>query len=321
MSYHVLVPDNVNKKALDVLNGAEGITVTAPGQMTRPDTLAAVPQADALIIRSSTTVDAEVLAAATKLKVVARAGVGVDNVDVVEASKRGVAVMNTPDGNTIATAEHAFALMLALARQIPAAYLSMKEGKWDRKSFMGVELRDKTLGIIGFGRIGRALGKRAQAFDMKVIAYDPYIPASVATDLGVELVSLDALYARADFISLHSLITDETRGMINRDTLAKMKKGVRLINAARGALVVEADLAEAIQAGQVAGAALDVYISEPPEAGNPLIGLPGVVHTPHLAASTHEAQVAVAIEAAQLVVDALTKGEFRNVINPDVLPK
>jgi D-3-phosphoglycerate dehydrogenase len=321
MSYHVLIPDAVDKAALDIFKKANGFTITAPGQMKRDETLAAVPDADALIIRSATKADAELINAASKLKIIARAGVGVDNVDVPSATARGIAVANTPDGNTIATAEHAFGLMLALARHIPQAHASMQAGKWDRKSFMGVELRGKTLGIIGFGRIGRAIARRALAFEMTVIASDPYISPQIASELGVALVSLDTLYTRADFITLHSLITDETRGMINQDSLAKMKKGVRIINAARGALINDADLAEAVKSGQVAGVALDVYEPEPPPAGHPLVNLPGVIHTPHLAASTDDAQVAVAVEAAQLVVNALLKGEYKNVVNPAVLAK
>jgi D-3-phosphoglycerate dehydrogenase len=318
-TYHVLVPDSVHKSAVAVLEQAGNIRITAPGQMKREETLAAIADADALIIRSATKADAPLIAAGQKLKVIARAGVGVDNVDLDAASKQKIAVMNTPDGNTIATAEFAFGLMLSLARQIPQAFVSMQAGKWDRKSFMGAELRGKTLGVIGFGRIGRAVAKRALAFDMTVVAYDPYIPADVAADMGVTLVALDELYAQADYITLHSLITDETRGMVNKETIARMKKGVRIINAARGALINDADLAEAIKNGHVAGAALDVYAEEPPPAGHPLINLPGVIHTPHLAASTDEAQVAVAIEAAQLVVAALLRGEYRNVVNAAAL--
>ncbi|MDL5053819.1 hydroxyacid dehydrogenase [Oscillatoria laete-virens NRMC-F 0139] len=319
MTFHVLVPDNVHPSALDVLRRAEGLTITAPGQMTRAELLAAVPDADALIIRSASKVDAEVLAAAARLKIVARAGVGVDNVDVEEATRRGVIVVNTPDGNTISTAEHAFGMMLALARHIAPGHISMREGKWDRKSFMGVELRGKTLGIVGFGRIGRAIAKRALAFEMTVISFDPYVPADLAADLGVEMVSLNDLFARSDFITLHAQLTDETYDMINRNTLAQMKRGVRLINAARGALINEHDLADAIKSGQVAGAALDVFAQEPPQPDNPLVGLPGVIHTPHLAASTEDAQIVVAVDAARLVVDALLKGEYRNVVNPAVL--
>ncbi len=320
MTFHVLIPDSVNPAAVEILRDA-GLNVTAPGQMKREETLVAIADADALIIRSATKADAELINAATRLKVIARAGVGVDNVDLDAASAKGIAVMNTPDGNTIATAEFTFGLMLALARHIPQAYDSLNAGKWDRKSYMGVELRGKTLGVVGFGRIGRAVAKRAQAFEMTVVAYDPFIPADFAQDLGVELVSLDDLYARADFITLHSLITDETRHMINRESLSRMKKGVRIVNAARGALIHEGDLAGAIQGGQVAGAALDVYEDEPPPPGHPLIGLPGVIDTPHLAASTEEAQVAVAIEAAQLVAAVLLKGEYKNVVNTSVLSK
>jgi D-3-phosphoglycerate dehydrogenase len=319
MSYHILVPDSVHKTAVHILQVADGFKITAPGQMARADTLAAIADADALIIRSATKADAELIQAAPRLKIIARAGVGVDNVDIEAANQQGVVVMNTPEGNTNATAEYTFGLILALARHIPQAYVSLSAGKWDRKSYMGVELRGKTLGIVGFGRIGRAVAKRALAFGMNIVTHDPYIPPDIAQDFGVRLVSLDELFAQSDFISLHSLITDETREMINRNSIAHMKKGVRIVNAARGALINDADLAEAIKSGHVAGAAVDVYADEPPPAGHPLIGLPGVIHTPHLAASTDEAQVAVAIEAAQLVVDALLKKEYNNVVNPQVL--
>ncbi len=319
MTYTVLVPDNVHPSALDVLNAADGLKIVAPGQMKRDELLAALPEADALIIRSASKIDAEALATAVKLRMIARAGVGVDNVDIPVATERGIVIMNTPDGNTISTAEMTFGLMLALARQIPQAHATMLAGKWDRKSFSGVELRGKTLGVVGFGRIGRAVAKRALAFDMRVIAYDPYIPADVAADLGVELVSLDGIYERSDFISLHAVLTDETRDMINKTTIAKMKPGVRIVDAARGALINEADLAEALKSGKVAGAALDVYPTEPPPADDPLIGLPNVVHTPHLAASTEDAQIVVAVDAAKLVVDALLYGKYQNVVNPAAL--
>lgn len=319
MTYHVLIPDQVHPSALDVLNAHPEIIFTAPGQMKRPELLAAVPDADALIIRSASKVDAEVIAAASKLKLIARAGVGVDNVDIPAATARGIVVMNTPDGNTISTAEHTFGLMLALARWIPQAHATLREGKWDRKTFTGVELRGKTLGIIGFGRIGRAVARRALAFDMTVIAYDPFVSAEFAASLGVKMVALDDLYAQSDFITLHALLTDETREMINRDSIAKMKAGVRIIDAARGALINEGDLAEALKSGRVAGAALDVFAEEPPPPDNPLLGLPNIVHTPHLAASTEDAQIVVAVEAAQLVVDALLKKEYKNVVNPEAV--
>ncbi|MBI1284981.1 MAG: hypothetical protein GC183_11655 [Thiobacillus sp.] len=319
MTYQVLVPDNVHPSALDVLNAAEGLQITAPGQMKRDELLAALPTADALIIRSASKIDAEALAAAGKLKMIARAGVGVDNVDIPDATQRGIVIMNTPDGNTVSTAEMAFGLMLSLVRQIPQAHATLLAGKWDRKAFSGVELRGKTLGIVGFGRIGRAIAKRALAFDMTVIATDPYIAES--GNPAVELVAMDTLFKRADFITLHALLNDETRGMINAAAFAKMKPGVRIINAARGALINEADLAEALKSGQVGGAGLDVYTNEPPEAGNPLIGLPNVIHTPHLAASTEDAQIVVAVDAAKQIVDALLNGKYANVVNPDALKK
>lgn len=318
MTFHVLVPDSVNKKAVEILEQA-GFKVTAPGQMKREETLAAIADADALIIRSATKADAALINASTKLKAIARAGVGVDNVDLEAASAKKIAVMNTPAGNTVATAEFAFGLMLALARHIPQSHSSMQNGKWDRKSYQGVELRGKTIGIVGYGRIGQAVGKRAQAFEMSVLAYDPYIPADTIRKIGAEPVTLDELFSQSDFISLHSVVTDETCNMINAANIAKMKKGVRIVNAARGALINDADLAEALKSGQVAGAAFDVYTEEPPPADHPFIGLPNVIDTPHLAASTDEAQVAVAIEAAELIVAALQKGEFKNVVNADAL--
>ncbi len=321
MTYHVLVPDNVDQAALDVLQKSDALRVTAPGQMKREETLAAVADADALVIRSATKADAELLNAAKNLKVIARAGVGVDNVDLEVATQRGIVVMNTPGGNTISTAEFTFGLMLALARFIPQGDASLRGGAWDRKSYTGVELRGKTLGIVGLGRIGREVAKRAVAFEMTVIGYDPYVEADAVAPLGIEKVSLDELYRRADFITLHSLVTDETRHMINAESIAKMKRGVRIVNAARGALIQEHDLAEAIKSGQVAGAALDVYESEPPPADHPLVGLPNVIDTPHLAASTSDAQINVGVEAAQLVLDALTKGTYQNVCNVAVLDK
>ncbi len=318
MTYNILVLDNVDKKALDILTATPDFNITA-GAYNREQTLAAIPTADALIIRSATTADAELISAAANLKIIARAGVGVDNVDLEAATAKGVVVVNTPDGNTISTAEMTIGLMISLARFIPQGHASMQAGKWDRKSFTGVELKGKTLGLVGFGRIGRAVAKRALAFEMTVIAYDPYIPADIAADFGVDLVSLDELYAQADFISLHSLITDETKGMINAASIAKMKKGVRIINAARGALINDADLADALKSGQVGSAALDVYAVEPPPADHPLVGLANVIDTPHLAASTSDAQVNVGVDAAHLVIDALTKGEYANVCNPAVL--
>lgn len=318
-NFHVFIPANVHQKALDILGQAEAITADAPGKVPREEALAGIAGAHGLIIRSGIQIDAEMFAAAPNLKAIARAGVGVDNIDLAEATRRGVVVMNTPGGNTVSTAEHTFGMMLALVRHLPAAHDSLAAGRWDRKLYVGTELRGKTLGLIGFGRVGQAVARRALAFEMTVIAYDPYVSAETAAEMGVELVDLETLYARSDFISLHSVISDETRGLINAESLGKMKSGVRLVNAARGSLIVSADLAEAIRNGQVAGAAIDVYEEEPPGADHPLIGLENVIHTPHLGASTTDAQVVVAVDAAKQVVDALLNGVFKNVVNPEVL--
>ena len=316
MTFHVLVPDSVHQKAIDILKASAGIVVSAPGRMERAALLEAVAEAHGLIIRSGVSADAELIRAAPKLKAIARAGVGVDNVDLAAATARGIVVMNTPGGNTISTAEHTFGLMIALSRHIAPGHLSLMEGRWERKAFSGVELKGKTLGIIGLGRIGQAIATRAQAFEMTVIAHDPYLPPAIAEAVNVPLLSLESVYAGADFLTLHAMVTDETRGMINADTIASMKDGVRIINAARGALIRSADLAAALTSGKVAGAALDVYETEPPPADHPLIGLPQVLHTPHLAASTADAQITVAVEAAQLVIDFLLHGRAANVCNP-----
>ncbi len=319
MTFHVLIPDNVNQAAIDLLERTKGFRVTAPGKMSREETEAAIPDADAIIVRSSTKPDADLLALAPKLKVIARAGVGVDNIDLDAATENGVVVMNTPGGNTISTAEHTLGLMLALARHIPRSHMYMSEGRWERKMFMGLELRDKTLGIIGFGRIGQAVAMRAQAFEMSVVAFDPYVDEDVMNAAGVTKITLDELYAAADFITLHSLVTDDTHEMIDADAFEKMKTGVRIVNAARGALINEGDLYAALQSGKVAGAALDVYQQEPPPADSPLLTHENVVHTPHLAASTSDAQVAVAVEAAEKIIAALQDQEYGDVVNPDVL--
>jgi D-3-phosphoglycerate dehydrogenase / 2-oxoglutarate reductase len=321
MTFHVLIPDSVDPSAVDLLKQHDEIQVTAPGNLNRDETIAALPGAQAMIIRSSTKADRELLEKAPDLKVIARAGVGVDNVDLDYATERGIIVMNTPAGNTIATAEHTFALMLALARHVPEAYLSMREGRWDRKLYEGTELRGKTLGVVGFGRIGKAVAARALAFEMTVVAADPFVDGDAMRELGVEKVELDDLYAQADYITLHTIITDETREMICASAFGKMKKGVRIVNAARGALINDEDLRDALESGIVAGVAMDVYQVEPPPAEHPLVAHANVIHTPHLAASTVEAQVAVAVEAAELVIGALKRGEYANVVNRSVLEK
>ena len=316
MTYVVLVPDSLEDKGLEVLRNTENLEVNAPGKMNREQTLAAVPSAHALIVRSDTKVDQELLAQAPLLRFVGRAGGGLDKIDLDECTRRRVVVMNAPDGNTISTAELTFALILALARHIPAADASMRVGKWDRKKFMGTQLAGKTLGIIGFGRVGRAVAERAQAFGMTEVAYDPFVPERVARHLGLSIVPrLDDLFAEADIITLHALVTDDTRGLINAENIAKMKDGVRIVNAARGKLINAADLAEALKSGKVAGAAIDVYDVEPPGPDNPLLGLPNVIYTPHLGASTTEAQEAVAEQAAQQIVNALLHDRFDNVRN------
>ncbi len=317
MSYHVLIPDKLSREGLEVLQAADAFHLTA-GSLSRSEALAAAADADALIIRSATRVDAEFLAAAPRLKAIARAGAGVDNVDLAAATARGIPVMNTPGANTIATAEHTFALLLALLRHIPAGHQALLEGRWER-GLMGTELKGKTLGIIGLGRIGRAVARRALAFDMTVVACDPRLVVGEVVD-GALIVPLEDLLSRSDIISLHAPANESTRQMINAQSIARMKDGVRIVNTARGVLIDAEALAAAIRAGKVAGAAVDVYPVEPPAADYPLIGLPGVIHTPHLAASTHEAQVAVAVQAAEQIRDGLLHGEFRNVVNIDVLP-
>ncbi|MBL8706621.1 MAG: phosphoglycerate dehydrogenase, partial [Rhodospirillales bacterium] len=281
----------------------------------KPDALLAkIKDFDGLAIRSATKVTKDVLAAAPRLKVVGRAGIGVDNVDVPAATARGVVVMNTPFGNSITTAEHTIAMMFALARQLPAANASTHAGKWEKSRFMGVELYGKTLGVIGCGNIGAIVAERAIGLHMRVVAFDPYLSDERAVALGVEKVTLDELLARADFITFHTPLTDGTRGLLNKDTLAKTKPGVRIVNCARGGLVVEADLRAAIESGHVAGAAFDVFSVEPAKE-NPLFGLEQVVCTPHLGAATSEAQENVAVQVAEQMSDFLVSGAVSNALN------
>lgn len=322
MTYCVVVPDNLNTAGLETLRAAEDLEVVAPGKMTRADTLAAIPQAHALIVRSDTKVDAELLAPAENLRCVVRAGVGVDNIDLNACTERAVVVMNTPDANTVSTAEHALALILALARHIPQADASVRAGKWDRKNFTGTQLMGKTLGLVGFGRVGRALAERAQCLGMTEIAYDPFVPEEIARHLGLSLVPrLEDLLGAADIISLHAVVNDKTRDMINARSIGQMKDGVLIVNAARGQLINSADLAAALKSGKVGGAALDVYDIEPPAPDNPLLGLPNVIYTPHLGASTLEAQEIVGVQAAEAVINALVKNRFDNVRNRAVFDK
>ena len=314
----ILIPDQVHPRAAERLREA-GFTVIAPGQLGRAQTVAAIPKARALIVRSATQADEELLRVARQLRFVVRAGAGVDNVDLVEATERGIVVMNTPGANSLAVAEYTIGLMLSLARNIPQAHASLLNGEWKRKQFMGATLIGKTLGLYGFGRIGQAVAARAIAFGMHVQAHDPFLPESVFAVQGVESVSLDALWSTSDFLSLHAEVNEETRGIVNATSLARMKPGVRIVNAARGALVDSSALAAALDQGMVAGIALDVYEQEPPVEDHPLLGRPNVIHTPHLAASAREVQEEVALAAAEILIRALNESQFQNVCNPDVL--
>ncbi|MEQ7873965.1 phosphoglycerate dehydrogenase [Sphingomonas sp. ASV193] len=309
----VLISDKMDPRAAAIFR-ERGIHVDEITGETPEQLAARVGDYDGLAIRSSTKVTKAILGAATNLKVVGRAGIGVDNVDIPAATASGVVVMNTPFGNSITTAEHAIALMFALARQLPEADASTQAGKWEKNRFMGVEVTGKTLGLIGAGNIGSIVASRALGLKMKVVAYDPFLTPERAVDLGVEKVELDDLLRRADFITLHVPLTDQTRNILSRENIAKTKKGVRIVNCARGGLVDEAALKEALDSGHVAGAALDVFATEPAKE-SPLFGTPGFVSTPHLGASTSEAQVNVAIQVAEQMSDFLLLGGVTNAIN------
>ncbi len=313
-TYRVLISDKVHEVCAEKLKAA-GVEVDYRPGLKGQELLDALAKAHGLVVRSATKVTAEVLTAATKLQVVGRAGVGIDNIDVDEATRRGVAVINTPEGNTISAAEHAVGLMMSLSRNIPQACADMKAGNWNRSAFMGTEVRGKTLGVIGLGKIGREVAQRARALEMSVVCHDPLISASVAESVGAQLLPLDELLARADYITLHLPINDRTRGMLNSETLAKCKKGVRIINCARGGVVDEDDLLAALESGHVAGAALDVFSEEPPDMASKLIQHENMVVTPHLGASTEEAQILVAEQIGQFVGEALVQGNLRNTVN------
>lgn len=312
----ILVCDPVSPKGISLLKSRpEFNVVVLDRKHSEAELVPLVSDAAAIVVRSETKITRAVIEAAPQLRVVGRAGTGVDNIDVEAATARGIVVMNAPGGNTISTAELSFSMLLALARKIPQAHESMKTGQWNRKAFQGIELYGKTLGVLGLGRIGSEVAKRAVAFGMRVLAYDPYLSLARAQALQVELVELDKLYAESDFITVHMPLTDETRGMLNADAFAKMKRGVRIINCARGGIINEADLYVAIKSGHVAGAALDVFENEPPPADFPLRALPEVIMTPHLGASTTEAQEHVGIEVAEAILDFLLNGAVRNAVN------
>ncbi len=307
----IVVADKISSSASAVFAEHPDWKVVTTDKDTLPGELAT---ADAILVRSATFVDAAMMAKAPKLRVIGRAGVGVDNVDLDAATKRGIVVMNTPGGNAVAVAEHTFALMLSLARSLVRAHTTMQAGKWEKKTLQGTELRGKTLGIVGLGRVGIEVSRRAQAFGMKVVAHDPYVTPSLAQQLNVTLAPLDELYAQSDYITLHVGLTPQTQGMINAEALRKMKKGVRLVNCARGELLNEAAVIEALQSGQLGGAGLDVYSNEPLK-DSPLAALPNVILTPHIAGSTHEAQEAVGVQIALQVREYLLKGVIQNAVN------
>ena len=310
----VLIADKMNPLAAEIFE-KKGCDVTFQDNGTSAEELLKlIPEYDGLAIRSSTTVTPEVLEAAKTLKVIGRAGIGVDNIDVPAATEAGVVVMNTPFGNSITTAEHAIAMMFALARQIPQASESTHAGKWEKKKFMGAELFNKTLGVIGCGNIGAIVADRALGLKMHVIVFDPFLTEERAVEIGVEKVELDELLSRADFITIHVPKNEHTANLLNAETLAKTKKGVRIINCARGGIINEADLKEALDRGHVAGAALDVFEQEPAKE-NILFGHPNVICTPHLGAATTEAQVNVALQVAEQMADYLVSGAVSNALN------
>src|ERR1700690_361494 len=313
----IVVCDPVSPKGIALLQQRpEFQVVVLPKRLTEAELLPVVADATALVVRSETKVTRKVIEAAKQLRVVGRAGVGVDNVDVEAATQHGIVVMNTPGGNTVTTAELSFAMLLALARKVPQAHASMTAGKWDRKLFQGAELLGKTLGVVGMGRIGTEVARRALAFGMRVIAYDPYLTEDRAKGIGAEFAdSLDAVYRTADFITVHMPVTPETKHMLNAAAFAKMKPGVRVVNCARGEIISENDLLAALESGKVAGAALDVFAVEPLPADHPYRKQPHVILTPHLGASTQEAQEKCGIEVAEVVTAYLLTGEVRNAVN------
>ena len=313
----ILIADPIAQEGLELLKSQADVDVMTG--MQPEELLAVVGEYDALVVRSETKVTASVIEAGKKLQVVARAGIGVDNIDLDAATSAGIAVVNAPTGNTVAAAEHTLALMLALSRNIPSAHQSMKKGEWKRSAFMGIEVRNKTLGVIGLGRVGSEVARRAESFGMHLVAYDPFVAPDYARRLGVELLSFEDVLAQSDFITLHTPLTDSSRNLISTKELALMKPGSRLINVARGELVDEGALLEALNTGKLAGVALDVFAAEPP-GPSPLLDHPKVVITPHLGASTQEAQREVAVEAAEQVLAVLQGEPARNTVNAPFLP-
>ncbi|MCA1625428.1 MAG: phosphoglycerate dehydrogenase [Acidobacteria bacterium] len=310
----VFVADDVNEEKLAPLRDA-GFMVEKRIKLSTEELAGAMKDFDGLIVRSETKVRADLMDKLPKLRVIGRAGVGVDNIDVKAATKRGIVVMNAPDGNTITTAEHTIALLVSMARNVPQAHAKLQSGVWDKKSFVGVELNGKTLGVIGLGRIGKHVAKIAKGFGMRILAFDPFVSGEMTKDLGMEIGTLDEVFSGADFITIHTPVTDETRGIVGKDAFTKMKRGVRLVNCARGGLIDETALLEAIEDGMVAGAALDVYSTEPLSPDSPLLKNDKIITTPHLGASTTEAQEGVALTVAEQMRDYLFTGALRGAVN------
>lgn len=319
MKYKILVTDNLAKEGIDILRKYSELDIDVKNKISPDELKSIIPDYDAIIVRSATKLTSDILKNATRLKVAGRAGIGVDNIDVASATKMGIVVMNTPGGNSITTAEHTIALLFAVARKIPQANTSVKAEKWEKSKFEGIELYNKTIGIIGLGNIGGIVADRCIGLKMKVIGYDPFVKPEKAKELGVELVSFEEVCKRADIITVHVPLSKDTKGLINKETINKMKDGVIIINCARGGIVNEADLIDALKSGKVRGAGLDVYEKEPPEK-SPLFEMDNVVLTPHLGASTQEAQVNVSIAIAEQIVDYLINGVIKNAVNFPAIP-
>ncbi|MDH3770075.1 MAG: phosphoglycerate dehydrogenase, partial [Nitrospirota bacterium] len=322
---NILVSDSLSSKGVEVLERA-GFSVEVKTKLSKEDLLQEIGNYEALIVRSATKVTKEVIEAGGRLRIVGRAGTGLDNVDTEAATRRGIVVMNTPGGNTITTAEHTMSMIAAMSRKIPQATKSMKDGKWEKSKFMGSELYNKTLGLVGLGQIGSYVARLAQGWSMNVIGYDPYLAVDRAKQMGIEVVELEELFHRADVISVHTPLTNETRGIINTETMAKMKDGVMMVNCARGGIINEQDLCGALQSGKVAAAAFDVFEKEPVDPKHPLLSLANFTCTPHIGASTEEAQENVAIGIAEQFVDYFKRGIARGAVNvpsvpPEVLPQ
>jgi len=313
-NYRVLVSDPISENGLKALIESPAVQLDIKTDLTPEQLIEIIGEYDALLVRSQTKVTADVIQAGRKLRAIGRAGVGVDNIDVPAATSQGVIVINAPDGNTMSTCEHTFAMLMAMARKIPQAHGKLKNGTWDRKSFVGVELNNKTLGILGFGRIGTEVAKRAKAFNMTVLAYDPFLTRERAEAVGVTMATVDEIVEQADFITVHTPLIKETRHLLSHDQFSRMKPGVRILNCARGGIIDESALYDALKAGKVAAAALDVFEEEPP-VGNPLLDLDNVIVTPHLGASTEEAQINVAIDVAQELLHILEDEPFKNAVN------